>query len=359
MADQNQNSDQERTEEPSAQRLEEFRQEGDVSQSRELTSVFVLFSCLIAFYLSGSGIRENFFAIMRELFATSGTTTLTQATAGNVLLMVLKALAQMILPIAGAGFAAGVIGSVIQVGINFTLKPLEPKFEKINPVQGFFRILSLNSLVEGLKSIVKLATVIFVTYLMIKKEIIASPAVIEMETNQLAAYLGTIGMKFIGVMCMALFVIAAMDFGYQKFRYHQRLMMTKQEFKEEQKQREGDPNIKARMRSIQRELSRRRMMQEVPKADVVITNPTHIAVALKYDSTEMRAPKVVAKGTDLIAQKIKEIAKKSGVPLVENVPLARALHKNVKVGKAIPRALYQAVAEVLAYVYRLKGKFKV
>lgn len=156
--------------------------------------------------------------------------------------------------------------------------------------------------------------------------------------------------------CVGLFVVAALDFAYQKFKYRKSLMMSKQEVKQEHKQREGDPLLKARMRSLQREMSRKRMMADVPKADVIVTNPTHIAVAIKYDADKMAAPRVVAKGADLLAQRIKEVAKKNGIPMVENVPLARALHKSVKVGGSVPRALYQAVAEVLAYVYRLKGR---
>jgi flagellar biosynthetic protein FlhB len=151
-------------------------------------------------------------------------------------------------------------------------------------------------------------------------------------------------------------VVAALDFAYQKFKYRKSLMMSKQEVKQEHKQREGDPLLKARMRSLQREMARKRMMQDVPKADVIVTNPTHIAVAIKYDADKMAAPRVVAKGADLLAQRIKDVAKKNGIPMVENVPLARALHKSVKVGGSVPRALYQAVAEVLAYVYRLKGR---
>ncbi|NUM89193.1 MAG: flagellar type III secretion system protein FlhB, partial [Bdellovibrionales bacterium] len=227
------------------------------------------------------------------------------------------------------------------------------------PVSGMRRILSMNSLVEGLKALVKLVVVVWVTWKMIESEILGASSVADMENVTFAAYMTTAGFRVIAGVCVGLFVVAAADFAYQKIRYRKSLMMTKQELKQEAKQREGDPLLRARMKSMQRELARKRMMQEVPKADVVVTNPTHFAVALRYDAEKMAAPKVVAKGQDLVAQRIKELARQSGVPLVENVPLARALHKHVKVGGSVPRALYQAVAEVLAYVYRLKGRFNV
>ena len=219
------------------------------------------------------------------------------------------------------------------------------------------RIFSMSSLVEGAKSILKLAAVITVTYILLEGQIMGSATVIDMESGQFVAYMGSSAFRLVGGVCIGLFVVAALDFTYQKLRYRKSLMMTKQEVKQEHKQKEGDPLLKARIRSLQREMSRKRMMQEVPKADVVVTNPTHFAVALRYDAEKMAAPRVVAKGADLLAQRIKEVARKNGVPMVENVPLARALHKSVKVGGVVPRSLYQAVAEVLAYVYRLKGKY--
>jgi flagellar biosynthetic protein FlhB len=192
--------------------------------------------------------------------------------------------------------------------------------------------------------------------MLVRDEILGSPAMLDMDSAQFVTYMSSSGIRLVGGVCIGLFVVAALDFSYQKFRYQKSLMMTRQELKQEHKQREGDPLLKARIRSLQRERARKRMMQDVPKADVIVTNPTHIAVAIKYDYEKMAAPRVVAKGADLMAQRIKELGKKNGVPLVENVPLARALHKSVKIGGTVPRSLYQAIAEVLAYVYRLKGK---
>ena len=350
-------SGEDKTEEPSAQRLEDFRKEGQVAQSKELTSLFVLLACMATMYGLGPSLTSDFMNFMRRLFVESSVKEFTQERAGVLLWMCLMAAGKVVMPIAIAGFAAGVIGSVIQFGFLFTWAPLEPQLSRINPISGFQRIASLSSLMEGLKSLLKLIAVIGVTYMLLQSELLGSSSMIDMDSNQFVAYMSSAAFRLVGGVCIGLFVVAALDFAYQKFRYNKSLMMTKQEVKQEHKQREGDPLLKARVRSIQREMARKRMMQEVPKADVVVTNPTHFAVALRYDGEKMAAPRVVAKGADLMAQRIKEVARKNGVPLVENVPLARALHKSVKVGGVVPRALYQAVAEVLAYVYRLKGKF--
>jgi len=351
-------SDDDKTEEPSSQRLEDFRKEGQVSQSKELTSLMVLLATMAALYGLGPGLATDFMDFMRRMFAEASIVDLTTERAGVLLMMCLMQAGKMVLPIAAAGFLAGVLGSVVQFGFLFTLTPLEPQVSRIDPISGFQRIFSMASLVEGFKSLLKLTAVVSTTYLLLKSEVLGSASVIDMDSAQFVAYMSTAGFRLVGGVCIGLFVVAALDFSYQKFKYHKSLMMTKQEVKTEHKQREGDPMLKARIRGLQREMARKRMMAEVPKADVIVTNPTHYAVALKYDGEKMAAPRVVAKGKDLVAQRIKEIARKNGIPLVENVPLARALHKSVKVGGVVPRALYQAVAEVLAYVYRLKGKFK-
>ncbi len=351
-------SDDEKTEEPSAQRADDFRKEGQVAQSKELTSLMVLLATLGAMYGLGPSMAGDFMDFMRRMFVDSATTELTAEKAGSLLILCLSQSARLILPIAAAGFVAGVIGSVAQFGFLYTWEPLAPQFSRVNPLSGFQRIASMSSLLEGVKSVFKLVAVVSVTYMMLKTELLGASSTVDMESSQFLAYMSSTAFRLVGGVCMGLFVIAALDFAYQKFQYRKKLMMTKQELKQEHKQKEGDPLLKARIRSIQRERARKRMMADVPKADVIVTNPTHFAVALKYDAEKMAAPRVVAKGADLVAQRIKEIARKNGIPLVENVPLARALHKSVKVGGSVPRSLYQAVAEVLAYVYRLKGRTK-
>jgi flagellar biosynthetic protein FlhB len=359
MPDNETQSGDDKTEEPSSQRREDFRKEGQVAQSKELSSLLVLLATLTAMYTAGPYLVSDFMDVTRRLLWESATTELNAAEAGRLLMVALEACAKVVLPIALAGFVAGIVGSVMQFGFLITTKPLEPDFSRINPVSGFQRIFSLNSLLEGIKALLKLIAVVTVTYYMIEGQIVGSASVSDMDRMQFATYLTSTGFRLIGGVSIALFVVAALDFAYQKIRFHRSLMMTKQEVKQEHKQREGDPLLKARIRSLQKEMARKRMMQEVPKADVIVTNPTHIAVALRYDPEKMAAPRVVAKGADLLAQRIKEIARQNGVPMVENVPLARALHKSVKVGKTVPRALFQAVAEVLAYVYRLKGRTKI
>jgi flagellar biosynthetic protein FlhB len=357
MADKQQaDSDEEKTEEPSAQRLEDFREEGQVAQSKELTSLLVLLSTLAAIYGFGPAVATDFMDFMRLIFNEMAVTELSRERAGSLLLSSLGQMGKAVLPIAIAGFVAGALGSIVQFGFLFTWGPLEPKAERIDPIAGFQRIFSGSSLVEGVKSVLKLVAVISITYMLVRDEILGSPAMLDMDSAQFVTYMSSSGIRLVGGVCIGLFVVAALDFSYQKFRYQKSLMMTRQELKQEHKQREGDPLLKARIRSLQRERARKRMMQDVPKADVIVTNPTHIAVAIKYDYEKMAAPRVVAKGADLMAQRIKELGKKNGVPLVENVPLARALHKSVKIGGTVPRSLYQAIAEVLAYVYRLKGK---
>lgn len=358
MADKQQgDSDEEKTEEPSSQRLEDFRKEGQVAQSKELTSLLVLLATLGTLYGMGPSMAGDFMGFMRRMFAEAAVTEFTQQRAGVLLMACLKEMVILVLPVAVAGFAAGVIGSIVQFGMLFTWTPIQPQGNRISPLSGFQRIFSLNSLAEGAKSLGKLIAVIWVTYSLLKTELLGSASVIDMDSSQFASYMTSSAFRLVGGVCIGLFVVAALDFAYQKFRYRKSLMMTKQEVKQEHKQKEGDPLLKARVRSIQREMARKRMMKDVPLADVIVTNPTHIAVALKYDAEKMAAPRVVAKGADLVAQRIKEVARKHNIPLVENVPLARALHKSVKIGGTVPRNLYQAIAEVLAYVYRLKGRF--
>jgi flagellar biosynthetic protein FlhB len=217
-------------------------------------------------------------------------------------------------------------------------------------------LISFKQLIEAARLIFKMAVVLSVAYYLVKSEVLFAPHHVGGEVGYLLTAYGKTAKGIFFALIGVLSIFAGIDFGFQKLEYNKNLRMTKAEAKQEHKEREGDPQIKARIRAVQREMARKRMMQAVKKADVIVTNPTHIAVALVYDKSNMSAPKVVAKGADFVAQKIKQIASDAGVPLVENVPLARTLYKTVKVGQSIPRALYQAVAEVLAYVYRLKKR---
>jgi flagellar biosynthetic protein FlhB len=242
----------------------------------------------------------------------------------------------------------------VQVGNIFSTKVLVPDLSRLQLFQGLKRIFSGNSLVELGKSIAKILIIGSVAYYSVKKELPYLLPLLDQEVGQIVLYLAGAVFRITGRIVIALVVLAAGDYFYQRYRFEKNLKMTKQEVKDEMRQVEGDPKVKARMRSIMRQMANKRMMTEVATADVVITNPTHVAVALKYDAT-MIAPQVVAKGQGFIAQKIIALAQEAGVPRVENRELARSLYRLVEVGKTIPTSLYRAVAEVLAYVYRLRG----
>jgi flagellar biosynthetic protein FlhB len=238
----------------------------------------------------------------------------------------------------------------------FSPELIKPRLSKLDPIKGVGRLISKNALMEFFKSIAKLIVVGFVAFRVVYKELDRLP---ELSQYHVAGIIGFILFTVLKIFlwCLgAMFLIAVIDYGFQKWQFEKRIMMTRKELKDDLKMTEGDPQIKAKIRQIQIQMAMRRMMHEVPKADVVITNPTHIAIALKYESQKMDAPQVVAKGVGFIAEKIKRIAREHNIPIIENKELAGALYKMVEVGHLIPPFFYQAVAEVLAYVYRLKGK---
>jgi flagellar biosynthetic protein FlhB len=347
------------TEEASSYRLEEMRRKGQVAQSKEVTSLLALLAAAVTAYSLSPKIGGQMAEFMRETFRTDLSARLdlggTHVLRG-ILEKALRLTGTIGLPICAAGFVFGVVGSLAQIGAVFSTDPLNPDFKKIDPMAGLQRLLSKKTALDGLKLVVKMVIVIAVAYGLVKTEVITSPAALGSEpVTMFAAYAHSAKSIFLSLVGV-LGAFAAIDWFMTHREYQTSARMTKQEAKQEHKERDGDPQIKARIRAAQREISRRRMMAAVKKADVIITNPTHIAIAIVYDRDKMGAPKVVAKGADHLAQRIKKIAADAGVPLVENVPLARTLFKTVKVNHPIPRALYQAVAEVLAYVYRLKNR---
>jgi flagellar biosynthetic protein FlhB len=259
-------------------------------------------------------------------------------------------------PILLAAWVVSAVVGFIQTGFVFTTRSLELDLEKLSPLKGLSRMVSIESLFEMFKALIKFLVVSACVYPFLKTWIKEANGLYAVETGTLVRFLGTHLLKILLVLSLAMTLVAVADWIFQKLRYEKRIRMTKEEVKEERKQMEGNPQIKAKIRQMQRAASRRKMMQDVRKADVVITNPTHFAVALIYDREAMFAPKVVAKGTDHMALRIKEVARLAGVPVVENPPLARALYKALKIGQFISKDLYNAVAEVLAYVYRLKGR---
>jgi flagellar biosynthetic protein FlhB len=248
-------------------------------------------------------------------------------------------------------------GNIAQIGFEIHTEPLAPKFSKLNPLAGLKRIFSLRGLVEMLKSLAKIAFIAVIAGSVVSGYLPQFPTLVRGDLGTIWDFTQTAAFQIMLYVCLAMMALAALDYAYQRWQHEQSLKMTKQEIKDERKQSEGDPQIKARIRSLQRQAAYHRMIAEVPLADVVITNPTHLAVALRFDPAEMAAPRVVAKGADHVAQRIRDIAREHGVPLVENPPLAQALHRMADVGDPIPVELYRAVAEVLAYVYRLKGRY--
>ena len=346
----------EKTEEPPQHRIEEFRRRGEVASSKELTSVLILSASVCTLLLSTTFIYEvitNFLIWSYELDAAMAFSKESlKIIVSKIVWTILKCLIPMFMTIVSIVF----ISNTIQVGFLFSPEVLTWKPERINPINGLKKLLSMQSLVEAIKGFFKFLFIISIVWIFLKEDIKSYQGFYHIEFSETFVVGKIIIVKLIFFMIGALFLIAGGDFAYQKIRYRNKLRMTKEQAKRDQREHDGNPEIKQRIRTIQREMSVRRMMDEIKDADVVVTNPTHLSVALKYDEKKMVSPKVVAKGADHLAMRIREIAKENEVPLVENVPLAKALYETVKLNTFIPRTLYNAVAEVLSFVYRMKKK---
>ena len=348
-------NDQERTEPATPKRREEARKKGQVAQSREVPSVLVLLSALAVFFFSGFHMFQGLLDLMRVLLQNMGTLRLQEGSITRFLADILHQVFIIVFPLMLAIAIAGIAANLLQVGFLFTTEPLTPRLSKLNPFNGIKRLVSLRSLTELAKSLLKIVFVGSIAYLMVRGELENIPGLMHMDVRDTLSFLSRVSLKIGFYTCLALIVLAALDYAFQRWQHEKSLRMTKQEVKDELKQREGDPAVRARIRSIQREMAQRRMMESVHDADVIITNPTSLAVALKYDAKHMLAPQVIAKGAGFIAERIKEIAKENGIPVLEHKPLAQTLFKLVEIGGFIPVNLYQAVAEILAFVYRLKA----
>lgn len=348
-----------RTEEPTQHRRDELKKDGQISQSKELGGALLLLVSTGALYASTRWSIRGLFVLFHDLFSDMNRIVARDWSPeyiGNVARHIFTAVLYILAPVMLTALVISVLASFMQTGFVWTTKPLEPDLERVNPLSGLKRIFSPESLFEMFKAFFKLTVVGSLLYFAVKKRVIETSNIWSLEASGLAVVFGQHLFHILFLIGFSMFVLAMIDFGFQKFRYEQKIRMTKQEAKEERREQDGNPQIKARIRSVQRQIASRKMMDAVRTADVVITNPTHIAVALIYDRENMFAPKVVAKGADFMAEQIKRIAREAGVPCVENVPLARAMFKALKIGQFISRDLYNAVAEVLAYVYRLKGR---
>lgn len=347
---------QEKTEPATPRRRREAREKGNIPRSNEVNSTVVLLAGMAALYFFGKTMSHKLVYAMKWIFARLSVLEFSPTNVPEFALAGLKFLGSLLSPVVFTVMIAGVGACIFQGGFVFAGEPLMPKLSKINPLSGLKRMFSVKSILEIVKGLLKILIVGAVGYSVFRGELKAFPFLIDWDVSQIVAFVGHVGLKLGLRIGLVLMILAGFDFAYQKMDFEKRLRMTRQEVKEEFKRAEGDPLIKARIRSVQRERARMRMLSEVPKADVVITNPVHLAVALKYDPSKTSAPVVVAKGARLIAEKIKEIALAHSVPIVENRPLARLLYRTTDIGSEIPYELYKAVAEVLAYVYRLKGK---
>ncbi len=344
---------QERTERATAKRREDFRKKGQVAQSREVQTAALMTGVVLIWYAYGSTFWQSLNRLLAHLLSITGSFELSPVSAGNLLGFLLGRLALLLWPLLLLVLVVGFLSSFLQIGWLFTTKPMAPDFSKLDPIQGLRRFVSIRSLVELLKSLAKILLVGWVAYRTVRPELASAALLINMEVGETLRFLGRVSGLVLLKSCGVLIFLAGVDFLFVRWEMEQKMKMTKQEQKEEFKETEGDPFLKARIRSLQTQMARRRMMAEVATADVVITNPTSLAVAIVYQRDRMAAPQVVAKGGDLVAARIREIAADNGVPLVENVPVARALFQ-VELGGAVPEELFLAVAEILAYVYNLK-----
>ena len=348
-----------KTEQATPRKRQEVRRKGQVARSGEINAACGLLACLLALRVGGPYMASGLAGLIRAGFELAPVSTLSPRELSVGLMSLLLATGKILTPVLGAAAVAGLVGNVCQVGFNFTLQPLNPDWTRLNPIRGFARIFSMRALVELAKSLLKVVVVGWVAYSFLRHNYQLVAAMSAMSHTEIYATLGYLAWHLFLRAAGVLVIIAGADYFFQRFQFERSIRMTKQEVKDDWKRSEGDPLIKSRMRQRHRELSRARMMQEVARATVVVTNPVHVAVALRYVPQEMEAPEVVAKGQRLVAERIKEVARENGVPVVENPPLARALHQQVEVGRRIPADLYQTVAEIIAFVYRLSGKTRV
>jgi flagellar biosynthetic protein FlhB len=347
---------QEKTESATPKKRQESRKKGQVAKSNELPGAFILFFTFLSFIMFGGFLKQHFFNIFTVTFTDylRSDVTIPNVTIlfGNLMIEGLILLS----PIFFVTLIIALMGNYLQIGFLFTGDPLLMKFSKINPLEGAKKIFGLRSVVEFLKSMLKVSVVGVVVYIILSGQINQIMKLSHLSLENTLSFVASITVKLGITIGLILMVLAIFDYIYQKYEHEKSLKMSKQDIKDEYKKSEGDPLIKGKIKERQRKLAMQRMMQEIPNADVVITNPTHYAIALKYNASAMEAPKVIAKGKDYVALKIREIAKTNGIILMENKPLARALYNQVELGESIPADLFQAVAEVLAYVYKIKGR---
>jgi len=347
---------QEKTEPATPRRKQEARRKGQVAKSQEINSLLVLVAGFFLLRFLGPTMLQKLYRIASFLWGNASIISLTPSTVQSYFYQGMWGIFGLLLPIFLGVVVVGVAANLMQVGFLFSTYSLAPDLNRINPVSGLGRLFSKQALMKLLVSVLKIAIIGYITYITIRDNLPQFFSLMGKNIAQILIFSANLVFQLGLRCCLGIAPLAVLDYVFQRRQHETKLRMTRQEMREELKQTQGSPQVRARIRSLQRQMARHRMMQEVPKADVVITNPTRLAVALKYDREGMNAPVVVAKGARLIAEKIRELAERYNVPLVENRWLAEALYKTVEIGQEIPIKFYQAVAEILAYIYRLKKK---
>lgn len=344
----------ERTEDPSTKRRDDFRKKGQVAQSKEVqtASLFTVVLLFWLFYLPT--LWNGLTAIIFSIWQSIGQFEVTPSSIINLATHLLKETGLLLAPLFLLVLLVGFFSSFFQFGWLLSAKPLTPDFSKLNPITGMGRFFSKKSFIEVAKSLLKVLLVGWIGFSTVFNNFAEALILIDTNVPTTISFLARVSALIFGKICAVLLLIAFLDYLFVKWEMEEKMKMTKQELKEEFKESEGDPHIKAQIRAIQQEMARKRMMAEVPKADVIVTNPTHISVAIRYDQKEMEAPIIIAKGADIIAMKIREIAREHEIPIIENPPVARLLHK-LDIDEHIPEDLFKVVAEILAHVYSLKN----
>jgi flagellar biosynthetic protein FlhB len=344
----------EKTEKATPRKKQDARKKGQVAKSADVNTALSLLTVFLSFLFIGAFMKDRILHMMRGTFQDYLLLDLTDQNVHDFFFTMAYQAGIILAPIMGVALVAGVLGNYLQVGFLFSTEAIQMKLNKLDPIQGFKRIYSMRAIVELFKSLLKITFVGFVTFAVIWFDIENILRLSQMTVEQSFLFIASLTVRMGLFASGALLLLSLLDYLYQHYDYEKNLRMSKQDLKDEYKKSEGDPLIKSKIKQRQREMAMRRMMQDIPTADVVITNPTHYAIALKYDESKMDAPFVVAMGVDLVAQKIKEVAKANDILMVENKPLARALYDQVDIGQAVPEEFFQVVAEIIAYVYQAK-----
>lgn len=358
MPEEFEENSQDKTEEPSLRRIEEFRKRGEVASSKELASVFVLAASVTIFSIALVYFLSNMQDFIEWLYSTDIKKFYSKEFVHIFFNKLFSTLGKGLLPALIFILFAGVLSYVVQVGFLWAPNVLKFDLNRINPINGVKKLFSVRALVETIKALLKFILILTIVSWFISENIGAYRGFLHTDFIQSFVFGKFLIVKLSFMIIGALFLVSIGDFAYQKFSYKKRLMMTKEEAKKELKETEGNPEVKRRIKSLQQKIAQRKMKEDVIAADVVITNPTHISVAIRYDSKEMTSPMLVAKGADHLAMRIREIAKENDVPMIENVPLARTIYRTLKIGEFIPSNLYLVVAEVLSFAYRVRKKIK-